>query len=458
MTDTQTTEVETALETLRERWRRLQESPEAPRSTMDIIEYGLGKQQRAELYVNRLLCYLLDPEASHGMDAAFLAAFLDGLPTDTRFDEDTYDLSDVRVNEQVTVESSDLPDDSHGYADLVIDVPNEWVLLVELKFSAAETGTEFYSDASHIGGNRVSEYESGRYYVYLHQRDEPEASSNSFVNWTWQSFVAGVLDPILAEFTLRYPQRTATQLHDLKTDIRSITNMDEQHAIDQQKVALYLEHVDAIEDVSQAFDDAWESYSHDWGAQLALALDARDDVNHQSGESFSEVTVDRADATDERWIFRSNGGDWQHLFKYGWYRHEDHQAKLTDRAKGDDLRIGFYHRMERHRAAAVRDHELKLNFRNMGSNPSEFIDIYTDKFDARRETIEEHLAETNGVLTGNKLTLIEATYDIPVDSHDGFFDAYTAALETAFLDLVVDHPELSRTLEAAFEEGLEDYQ
>jgi len=126
---------ETELDRLRQRWRAITETPEKPRSTMDVIEYGLGDQQRAEVYINRLLCYLLDPTNPHGMAEDFLTVFLDSLPESLQFDEDTYDLQSVRVNQQVPVED----DSSTGYADLVLDVPEEWVLLVELKFSATET-------------------------------------------------------------------------------------------------------------------------------------------------------------------------------------------------------------------------------------------------------------------------------------------------------------------------------
>ncbi|TKX82987.1 hypothetical protein EXE43_26580, partial [Halorubrum sp. SS5] len=77
--------------------------------------------------------YLLDPTEPHGMGTDFLAAFLQELPDTAEFDEDTLDLSDVRVTEQVPIKDESDPDASIGYADLVLDIPNEWFLLVELK-------------------------------------------------------------------------------------------------------------------------------------------------------------------------------------------------------------------------------------------------------------------------------------------------------------------------------------
>ena len=45
-------------------------------------------------------------------------------------------------------------------------------------------------------------------------------------------------------------------------------------------------------------------------------------------------------------------------------------------------------------------------------------------------------------LTGNKLDMISAKYDITPDEYDDFFPAYVAALEEGFTDLVVDNPKL----------------
>jgi len=449
-----------ALQTLERRWSSITDEPEPPQSLMDVIEYGLGDQRRAEVYVNRLLCYLLDPGRPHGMGSDFLREFLDGLPGECGFDEDTYNLSQVRVNEQVPVHPDQEADRSPGYADLVLDVPNEWLLLIELKFAAAETGTEFYSRAPRIDDQRVADYESGQYYLYLYRADKPAASGDCFANWTWEGFVEDLLEPYIARHSNRYPQRTATQLHDLRYDIREISSMTDRRNVDDEKIALYLEYADAIIDVSASFDDAWESYSEHWGEHLAESLDTTNDrVTWTPTGGFPEVEIDRQDSENERWIFQSNAGDWQHFIKDGWYRHEDDLRFLDSRADDrNDLRIGFCHRMQANRETAVRDRELIFNFRCMGSNPTEFADVYQSKFDARQEKIRELLADTHGELTGQKLTLITSSYEIEQTDRDGFFEAYTSALSDAFVDFVVDNPDLVATLGAAFEESITEYQ
>lgn len=53
--------------------------------------------------------------------------------------------------------------------------------------------------------------------------------------------------------------------------------------------------------------------------------------------------------------------------------------------------------------------------------------------------------------------MIKATYDIPVASYEDFFDAYTAALHEAFVDLIVDNPGLIGILSETFEDAVEEY-
>lgn len=459
-------ELSAELQTIQRRWDTITAAPTPPRSTMDVIEHGLGDRQRSEVYVNRLLCYLLDPSEPHQMGADFLAAFLEELPAATGFDEDMYDLSDVRVNQQVTVRDEipaekDDSDETPGYADLVLDVPNEWILLIELKFSAKETGTRFYCQASQIGGRPVEEYESGQYYLYLHQRNRQEASGNCFANWTWKDFRDDVLDPFLAENVPQYPQRTIAQLYDLRYDLEGITDMTDRHDADEEKIALYLDHRDAIEDVSQTFDAAWEDYSQRWGEELASVLETEGiDTGSSTDDGFPVVNVLREEDETERWIFRDTGGDWQHLFKHGWHVHEETLETLEKRADDtNDLRIGFYHRMgeNSNKNSAVGERTLLFNFRSMGSNPSEFSTIYDDLFAEQRSKIEGVLPDRRVQLTGNKLTKIEGTYDIRASEQGDFFEAYTMALSDAFTDLVVDNPELIEILDQVFEEAVELY-
>lgn len=93
----------------------------------------------------------------------------------------------------------------------------------------------------------------------------------------------------------------------------------------------------------------------------------------------------------------------------------------------------------------------------MGSNPTEFRDIYNECFTDRKADITDALASTNGDLTGQKRTLIEGTYEIEVDAFEDFFDAYTAALRTAFVEFIVDNEELVTLLGEIYETAVDRY-
>lgn len=63
-----------------------------------------------------------------------------------------------------------------------------------------------------------------------------------------------------------------------------------------------------------------------------------------------------------------------------------------------------------------------------------------------------------GYTTGNKLTLIRGTYPIKVDDSETFFDSYTTALNKAFVELVVDSPELVQLFSEMFGDSILEYR
>jgi len=134
------------LRDIEKRWKQITATPTPPRSLMNVIEYGLGDKKRGEVYVTRLLRYLLDPSEPHGMDTRLLKAFLETFADRFEFEESLYDLSNVRVRDEVWIRmetnsqqsvSSDGTDNEDtipsGRVDLVVDKPGEWFMLIELK-------------------------------------------------------------------------------------------------------------------------------------------------------------------------------------------------------------------------------------------------------------------------------------------------------------------------------------
>jgi hypothetical protein len=450
--------LERDLRTLDRRWEQITAVPKSPRSLMNVIEYSLGSQRKAEVYVNRLLAYFLDPEEPHGMGTEFLRAVLDGLPAECGFQEDIHDLSDVVVDDQVRVQTvEDGEAVSTGIVDLVIEMPNEWYLMIELKFSAPDTQTEFYyQEATHVGGQPKADYESGTYYLYLYQHDRPQANEVQFANWTWKTFSSEMLQPFLLENASRYPQRTVAQLREFNDDIQHITGMTDQQENTQEKIALYLEHYEAIKDVSDTFDNRWNDFTDEWGRQLGEALE-RDGLGTYSNVEEDVIAVELESQTGSRsWKFRSSSSDWGMIFKDGWWRHTDELAgKIYERPDDrNDVRIGFHHRLGRNRDLAVGEQTLKVYFRNMGANDQAFIDAFADSF-CENESVIDDLLPSSAEVTGNKRNMIEATYDIDVDAHEDFFDAYVAALQSAFIDLVVENEELIAIIDELYDESID---
>lgn len=405
------------------RWEQITSIPESPRSMLSIIEHSLGRQRKSEVYVNKMLAYFLDPNEPHGMGSEFLRAFLDGLPEACGFDEDTLDLEDITVADQVPV--------GEGVADLVIEAPREWFLLIELEFHATGSETIAFHGADEVGKTPKEDYQSGNYYLFLHHRQKPPARSKEFTNWAWHEFVRDVLRQFHLKHSPRYPQRTSVQLRELIDDLEEITAMAEQQPQKREKIQLYLDYQDAIRDVTKTFEKRWHEFTKEWEPLLQSALE------HDG--------IDTAP-----WTFHTNSNDWGILFKRGWYTHVETLQSLTTRAADlKDARIIFHHRLQRNRDRAIRERKLKFYFRHCGSNDKAFSSALNKRFGARAEEITE-LLPASARITGNQRNKIEATYDIRTEGHDDFFSAYIDALKRAFIDFVQQNDPLIQVLEEVY--------
>jgi len=477
-------ELEAELQRLERDWDQITTVPENPRSLLNVLGYSLSDQQRAEVYVNRLLGYFLDPDQPHGMGDDLLRSFLESLPDALEFEEDTYDLSGVTVETQVTI-ADEASGDRSGYVDLVIESPNEWFLLTELKFSAEENNvrgegrsqTEFYEAASLVGGRDEGEYESGQYYLYVRPDGNDDALSGAFTNWSWTDISNDVLEPVLDQHAPRYPQRTVAQLRELIDDLTELTGMTQRERADQEKIDLYLEHFDVIEDVSSTFDEHWDDLNDEWATRLGQSLAERRAIETSGWEFKNQQVTDYEDATEvdpsfwalvetvsedsgsagEEWIFRAKDDDWAHLFKKGWWKSKD---GLTDIRRRDpsreDIRLSLIHRFG-NRQEAVGDGELHFYVRNCGSNDTEFRNRFNEVFDANEEDVRRALPD-EAELTGKRRDKIEKTYRIRVGEHDTFAAAYVAAVEEAFLDFTVWNEELVEVLDLIYNQSLDVYR
>lgn len=483
------------LRDIEEQWEQITATPTPPRSLMNVIEYGLGDKKRGEVYVTRLLRYLMDPSEPHGMDTRFLKAFLDEFANRFGFEEPLYDLSDVRVRNEVWIrmkadnQQSDSPGNTNGAddedtnpsgrVDLVVDKPGEWFVLIELKFSAEENNlageglsqTEFYRSATHIEDIPKTDYENGNYYLYLHKSDADEAADDQeFVNWSWKSVTTDILQPFINTEGSSIPHRTFVQLNELQDDIKEFTDMTPDKPNAEEKVELYLDNYTVLNDLQQTFEDRWEEFTEEWHTTLVEELNEFVDADYEVDDGVIAAQLDD-ELTGDTWYFRATHKDWQPLFKHGWWKPADKDQWAQGKLEGvhqkvtgdtDTLRVLYVHRMDANRDAAIEDNTLIFTFRNAGANPKPFYDIFSDKIDSRKHEILDALPDSANWL-GHKSNQFELRYEIPEPdpnneaAPDDFFEAYTAALYTAFVDLVIEHPEVTNILTETYDEALTEH-
>lgn len=473
-------------------FERITSSPQTPRSLMNVIEYGLGDKRRGEVYVTRLLRYLMDSSEPHGMGSEFLRAFLDGFRTKFAFEEAIHDLSSVRVRNEVwirdrTGSSSGSPidaagssweleeEDSSGRVDLVVDKPGDWFLLIELKFSAEENNlagegysqTEFYRNATHIDETPKTDYKGSGYHLFVHKQGTDRARSAEFANWTWSEITEDMLGPFTNDIGPTLPHRTLVHLHELRDDIETFIDMSPDNSHANEKVELYLEHYPTLNDLHQEFEERWADFSDQWNTRVASALDDQIESFHTVEDGIVAVETGRTDANGT-WYLRAKHKDWQQFYRDGWFKPADREQwessdldRLHDKSQSHDtFRIFYHHRMNTHRDVAIEDGILIVTFRNARANPKPFHDIFSEAFDAREAEILNLLPEGKELL-GQKSDQFEVRFDIPdpdpedESAPDDFFEAYTETVSAAFRELVLENPELTGILTEIYNESID---
>jgi hypothetical protein len=432
------------LSDLRRKLNALSEAEKPPPTMLQI----LGRSHLEDDW-QQILVHFLTPDGAHGFDHAVLEHLLTALSErdGLEFSFSRFDLENTHVEQEVVT--------GQGRPDILIWSPEKWFICFEVKIDAAETNdqTERYVEVDSFGG-KVDEDDvpnDGHNYVYLAPEGTPSPSADEFVEISWE-WVASELQTFLAESYGEYPSRSMAQLEEFVDTVRSELTMTEYQENQQEMSELYVRHYDDIQEVKGAFDDRWSEFENEWGSRLAEALGSGRAVEA------SKVTEDYVtyqfenEKRDEKWIFRDGTSDWAWIFKEDWWIDVD-TGKYS--SNGNDVRVGFLHRLGWNRNNAVRDHELKFYFRKAPPSPDEFKEAFEQMFYDQKDEIDELLPKLNSI-TGNKGNMIETTYEIDVGSHDTFFDAYTDALKDAFSEHVSDNEELVQIIDEMYSISLEE--
>ncbi|QIB74973.1 PD-(D/E)XK nuclease family protein [Halogeometricum borinquense] len=426
----------------------LPEAEEPPPTTLQVI----GRSQQEQDW-QRLLFHYLSPDAAHGLDYDLLEHFLTALADrgDLSFSFSRFDLNDVQIAREVTTSDDRRP-------DAVIWSGEDWFICWELKVSASEgeDQTPDYIEADSfrsIGLDKSDVPSGGHHYVYLAPEDASSPDADEFVPISWE-WVASEIQSFLADSHGGHPARTTAQLNEFIGLIQSELTMTDYQEGQQEKVNLYIDHYDEIAEVQQAFEDEWTEFERDWGTRLAKSLESAEIVDQPDmPEQYVAVELEMDDGERKQWAFRQGNSDWAWMVPRGWWTKLDEDRPTYDTSK-PNARVGFLHRLDRNKDDALADHNLIFYLRNAPSGHDDFYNGFASRFNSDDEIPELLPAGTSR--PGVKSNVLEATYDINVEFHDGFFEAYVAALTRAIEDHAVSNPALVYKIDTLYSETIDE--
>jgi hypothetical protein len=419
----------------------LPEADEPPSTTLQIIR---SRQQEQDW--QRLLFHYLSPDNPHGLDYALLEHLLSALSerSDLDFTFSQFDLADIQVEQEVTISNRRRP-------DAVIWASEDWFICWELKVGASEDEdqTRDYVDAEVFSSINIKKEMfsfDGHYYIYL-APDGASPEANEFVPISWE-WVGEQIQTFLAESQGEYPARTIAQLETFTGTIQSKLQMTDYQENQQEKVELYVKHYNEISEVEQVFDEQWEQFRGTWGTRLVEALDTAvmvDNPDIPDGKVTADITM--KDGSEKKCVL-SQDSDWGAIRPLNWRTELDETEK--------EPRVYFFHRVgNKYKSVAVGDRELKFRLQSPRYNsPDDFYENFSPKFESDEQIPD--LIPARSTRTGNKANVLEATYDINVDSHSNFFEAYIAALSLAMDEHVISNPELINRIDELYSETLEE--
>ena len=436
------------LAALRQQLAALPDASEPPPTALQIL--GQGAQERDW---QQFLVHFLSPDRPHGLEHAVLEHVLSALANrdDLTYSFSRFDIDEVRVAQEVVTEQ--------GRPDVLLWVPEEWFICCELKVHASEgeDQTQRYVDIESFDGIGVEKTDvpsDGHHYMFVAPEDASSPKADEFVHVSWEWIVAE-FQAFLIESYGEFPSRTTAQLNEFVDTVRQELTMTDYQENQQEMVELFIENYDVITELEDAFDEEWASFEESWGTQLAQALDGATLIeDSEIPAEYAAVSLPLGDE-QRQWTFRQGKADWSWLFPREWWTKLDENRPVSDTAK-PNARVGFVHRLEWHRDDAVRDHTLIISLRNAPSGHETFYNRFADRFAAAAPDVREAIADTNYAVTGNKSNVLRGEYDIVVDAHETFFDAYIAALGRALTEGAIGNPELVSTIDQLYTDTVSD--
>ncbi|MDR5674676.1 PD-(D/E)XK nuclease family protein [Halalkaliarchaeum sp. AArc-GB] len=439
-----TRSIEAELAMIRQQLAALPEAEEPPPTTLQVL--GRSTQERDW---QQFLVHFLMPGAPHGLEHAVLEHVLAALSDrdDLEYAFSRFDIDDIQIAQEVST--------SDGIPDVVLWASDEWFICWELKVHASEgqDQTERYvavDSFDGIGLDKSGVPSDGQHYVFLAPESASSPAAEEFVHISWE-WLAAELQSFLIESYDEYPARTTAQLRDFVDTIRSELTMTDYQENQQEKVELYVENYGVISELEAAFEEEWSEFEATWGRRLSQTLAGAELIEDADApEEYAAVRVQMESGDRRQWTFRQGKSDWSWLFPREWWTKLDENRPVSDATK-PNARVGLVHRLDRHRTEAVRDHTLIVSLRNAPSGHDSFYNNFAARFSDANTEIAEAIEETNFTITGNKSNLLRAEYDINVDAHADFFDAYVEALAEAVREIALENSELVGIIDRLYE-------
>lgn len=441
--------IESELARLRKQLARLPETEEPPPTTLQVLRRSTRERAWQQFFV-----HFVTPDAPHGLDHAVLERVLSALADreDVEFSFSRFDIDDIHLAQEVTTDA--------GIPDVIMWVPEEWFICWELKVHASEgrDQTDRYVSVDSFDGIGLTKSdvpEEGHHYLFLAPESASPPAANEFVHISWE-WLIDELQAFLAASYEAYPARTTAQLKDFADTVRSELTMTEYQENQREMVELYVDNHDVITEIEGAFDDAWSEFQQTWGTRLATKLDSATIVDDSDmSDEYAVVELEMDSGERRQWTFRQGSQDWSWLFPREWWRQLETGQPISDSSK-PNARVGFLHRLEWDRETAIGDRTLVVYVRNAPSGHEDFYNGFATRVSEATSEIESALAGTNFTLTGNKSNIIRGEFEIQVERHNGFFDAYLNALARALNEGAVSNAALTETIDRLYEDTVEN--
>lgn len=311
--------------------------------------------RRQELRHSDFLAFMLDPSSNHGMGDVFLREFI----RQAKLSLSTQNLSEARVYRE------------HFFIDLLIEVPREWVLLIENKIDAAESENQL---ATYRERAQQAFHPLQPHMLFLTPTGLQARAGNE--DWTSISYkvIYDTCSRLLHDKSIAHNPKVKMLLEDYATFLGShILNNPELKELCKQ---LYREHRLAIDLLLEHLPKL-KNEGIEIAQQITLELQKEhdielDDAYHHKLQRIADTTLDHvAEITDEQLWTESRRG-----LLYEW--------EFDDNALYLDFVIGPIDEQTKQNLVS----SLSNQFPRTHQNSGKYIHIYREKIIAFDDILE----------------------------------------------------------------------